>query len=152
MRVSVVYDFFASVYVKHIWTFEGYCRRFSVGPRKEESRAVEGDALREREEPALRRVIVSVSRLPQLGQRDCRDAFVRLGRGHEAGQAGALVGSLRVGALPVLAQGHLVADVLTLVYVCRKTEKAEEARLNHFYYFLPWTYSLPSSSPTSFLF
>lgn len=42
------------------------------------------------------------------------------GRGHEAGQTGALVGSLGVGALPVLAQGHLVADVLALVYVCRK--------------------------------
>lgn len=68
---------------------------------------------------------VSVSRLPERGLRDRWDAFVRLGRGHEARQAGALVGPLRVGALPVLAQGHLVADVLTLVYVCRKTRHGQ---------------------------
>lgn len=75
MRVSVVYDFFASVYVKHIWTFEGYCRRFSVGPRKEESRAVEGDALREREEPALRR---SSSQFPVFPSSDSGIAGMHL--------------------------------------------------------------------------
>jgi len=48
------------------------------------------------------------------------DAFVWLGRDHEAWQTGALVRSLCVGALPVLTQGHVVADVLTLIYVCRK--------------------------------
>lgn len=35
--------------------------------------------------------VVSVSRLPELRRRDGRDALVRLGRGHKAGQAGALV-------------------------------------------------------------
>lgn len=67
-------------------------------------------------------VTVSVSRLPEVRLRDRRDAFVWLGRGHKTGQTGALVRSLRVGALSVLAQGHLVADVLTLIYVCRKQE------------------------------
>ena len=45
---------------------------------------------------------------------------MRLGRGNEARQTGALVGPFCVGALPVLTQGHLVTDVLTFVYVCRK--------------------------------
>ncbi len=65
-------------------------------------------------------VTASVSRLPEFGLWDRWDALVRLGRGHEARQTGALVRSLRVGALPVLTQGHLVADVLTLVDVCRR--------------------------------
>lgn len=60
---------------------------------------------------------VSVFCLPEPRLWDRRDAFVRLGRGHEARQTGALVGALCVGALAVLTQGHLVADVLTLVYV-----------------------------------
>lgn len=69
-------------------------------------------------------VTVSVSCL--LGPRHCDrwDAFVWLGGGHEARQAGALVRALCVGALPVLTQGHVVADVLTLVYVCRKRRYA----------------------------
>lgn len=67
-------------------------------------------------------VTISVSRPAEVRLRDRRDAFVWLGRGHETGQAGALVRSLRVSALSVLAQGHLVADVLTLIYVCREQE------------------------------
>lgn len=70
-------------------------------------------------------VTVSVSCLPEPRLRDCRDAFVRLGRCHEPRQAGALVRPLCVGALPVLTQMHLVADDLALVYVCR-TERHEE--------------------------
>lgn len=69
--------------------------------------------------PTLR---VSVSCLPLFGLWDRWDAFVRLGRGHEARQTGALVRSFCVGALPVLTQGHLVANVLALVYVCGKKE------------------------------
>ena len=67
---------------------------------------------------------VSVRPLPELGLRDGWDALVRLGGGHEAGQAGALVRSLGVGALAVLTQGHLVADVLALVYVCRTKHRS----------------------------
>lgn len=65
-------------------------------------------------------VIDSLSCLPELRLGDRRDAFVWLGRGHETRQTGALVGSLCVSALSVLTQRHLVADVLALVYVCRK--------------------------------
>lgn len=70
-------------------------------------------------------VTASVPRLPELGLWDRRDAFVRLGRGHETRQTGALVRPLRVGAPPVLTQGHLVADVLALVYVCKKRRQDE---------------------------
>lgn len=77
-------------------------------------------------------VTVSVSCLPEPRRWDCWDAFVRLGRGHEAGQTGALVRSLGVGALPVLTQGHLVTDVLTLVYVCRKRRHAVLVRESDF--------------------
>ncbi len=70
-------------------------------------------------------VTVSDSCLPEPSLRDRWDAFVRLGRGHEARQTGALVRSLCVGAQPVLTQGHLVADVLTLVYVCKKRRHDE---------------------------
>lgn len=59
----------------------------------------------------------SVFCLPKTRLWDRWDAFVWLGRGHEARQAGAFVGSLGVDALSVLTQGHFVADVLTLVYV-----------------------------------
>lgn len=48
------------------------------------------------------------------------DAFMGLGRGLEARQAGALVRPLSVGTGPVLTQRHVVTDILTLVYVCRK--------------------------------
>lgn len=65
--------------------------------------------------------MVSVARLAELGRRDGRDALVWFGRGHEARQAGALVRALGVGALSVLAQRHLVADVLALVDVCGET-------------------------------
>lgn len=47
-----------------------------------------------------------------------------LGGGLEAGQAGALVRPLSVGTGPVLTQRHVVTDVLTLVYVCRKRRQA----------------------------
>lgn len=42
---------------------------------------------------------------------------MRFGRSHEAREARALVGALRVGALTVLTQRDLVADVIALVYV-----------------------------------
>lgn len=70
-------------------------------------------------------VTVSVSGLPGLRLWDRWDAFVWLGRGHEARQTGALVRPLCVGALPVLTQGHLVADVLALVYVCGRRRHDE---------------------------
>lgn len=55
---------------------------------------------------------------------DLWDAFMGLGRGLEARQAGALVRPLGVGTGPVLTQRHVVTDVLTLVYVCRKRRQA----------------------------
>lgn len=73
---------------------------------------------------------VSVPLLPELGLRDGWDALVRLGGGQEAGQTGTLVRSLSVGALAVLTQGHLVADVLALVYVCR-TKHRSVSRESH---------------------
>lgn len=39
------------------------------------------------------------------------------GRRHEARETRALVGALRVGALAVLTQRDLVADVVALVYI-----------------------------------
>lgn len=60
---------------------------------------------------------LSVSRCPGRRRRDGRDATVRFGRSHEAREARALVGPLRVGALTVLTQRDLVADVIALVYV-----------------------------------
>ena len=71
-------------------------------------------------------VTVSVSCLSQPRLWDRRDAFVRLGRLHETRQTGALVRALRVGALPVVTQGHLVVDGFTLVYVCSEKQRHEE--------------------------
>lgn len=65
-------------------------------------------------------VIASVFCLAKSRLWDPWDAFVRLSRRHEARQTGALVRSLCVGALPILTQGHLVAYILTLIYVCGK--------------------------------
>ena len=62
----------------------------------------------------------SVPRLPASDLWDLGDAEVRFGGGLEARQAGAPVGALGVSTLPVLTQGHLVTDVLTLVDVCRE--------------------------------
>lgn len=42
---------------------------------------------------------------------------MRFGRSHEARKTRALVGALRVGALTVVTQRDLVADVVALVYV-----------------------------------
>lgn len=47
------------------------------------------------------------------------------GRSDKARQAGTLVGALGVGAHGILAQRHVVADVLTFVYVCGEEEKCE---------------------------
>lgn len=48
---------------------------------------------------------------------------MRFGRSDEACEARALVGPLRVGALTVLTQWDLVADVVTLVYVFMRGRK-----------------------------
>lgn len=69
---------------------------------------------------SLREQSVSVSCLQKPRRWDLWDASVRLCRGQVAAQTGALVRALCVAAQPVLTQGHLVTDVLTLVYICRK--------------------------------
>lgn len=133
MHVSVVNHF----YVRGN-TFGRLKVFFSARPRREDEQGG-----REWGVQGKGKAIVSVFRLPELRRRDGRDALVWLGRGYKAGKAGALVRALGVGALSVLAQGHLVADVLALVDVCRKTGKRRETRLNCFYYFLPKSDFLP---------
>lgn len=80
--------------------------------------------------------LISVPRFPKLCHGDGRDAFVWLSRGHEAGQTVTLVGSFCVPAVAVLTQRHLVADVLTLVYVCeeRRHEVLVEGSVGAFAY------------------
>ena len=83
---------------------------------------------RRRRGPALKTVTASVLLL-LLGSK-CRegwDAFVWCGGGHEARQTVALVRALHVGARPVLTQGHLVADVLTFVDVCREKRETRHS-------------------------
>lgn len=109
---------------ERVWTSQRYCWRFSARPlgRRAEGCKVIFEGAGEASAPT---VTVSVSCLPEPGLRDRWDAFVWLGRGHEARQTGAFVRPLCVGALPVLTQGHLVADVLALVYVCRRRRRDE---------------------------
>lgn len=88
------------------------------GEKKQKQKRQKDD--RDQKKVSLKTVSVSVFCLPKSGFGNRRDTFVGLSSGHKARQTGALVGPLRVRALPVLTQGDLVADVLTLVYVCRK--------------------------------
>lgn len=111
-----------------------FCCFFFSARRKKEGRragAREREAFKGEGKAGPLTVVVSVSRLAELRRRDGRDALVWLGRGHKARQAGALVGALGVGAPSVLAQRHLVADVLALVDVCGKTtdDKVKVPRL-----------------------
>lgn len=97
---------------KRVWTSQRYCWRFSARPW--EKRA---EGCKVIFEGAGKKQSVSVSSLHKPRLWDLWDAFVWLCGGHETRQTGALVRPLCVGALPILTQGHLVADVLTLVYV-----------------------------------
>lgn len=107
--------------VKRVWTSQRYCWRFSAGPlgKRADGCKVIFEGAGKASAPT---VTVSVFCFSELGLWNRWDTLVWLGRGHEARQTGALVRSLCVGALPILTQGHLVADVLTLVYVCRERE------------------------------
>lgn len=120
---SACYCMFISVFVCDMKgkNLDEQCNhwRFSAFRKKRKQKG-QKDALRDLKTVSLKTVCVSVFCLPKPGFGDRWNTFMGLSGGHKARQTGALVRPLCVRALPVLTQGDLVADVLTLVYVCRK--------------------------------